>query len=58
MLDKDELSRLEKVEAVPAIKKLKHIYWHYNDTGLRGDDIAISAKRLSSEKNGRRCAHR
>ena len=29
-----------------------------NHTGLRGDNIAISAKRLSSEKNGRRCAHR
>jgi len=29
-----------------------------NHTGLRGDNIAISAKRLSSEKNGRRYAHR
>ena len=57
-MNEDELKRLDHVESVLAIQKLKHTYWHYNDTGLRGDDIAISAKRLSSEKNGRRCAHR
>ena len=40
MLNEDELKRLDNVESVLAIQKLKHTYWHYNDTGLRGDEIA------------------
>ena len=40
MLDEDALKRFEHVEAVLAIQKLKHTYWHYNDTGLRGDKVA------------------
>ena len=40
MLNADALNRLDHVEAVQKIQKLKHTYWHYNDTGLRGDDIA------------------
>ncbi len=40
MLNEDELKRLDHVESVLAIQKLKHTYWHYNDTGLRGDEIA------------------
>ena len=40
MRDADALKRLDHVEAVLAIQKLKHTYWHYNDTGLRGDEIA------------------
>ena len=39
-MNDDVLKRLEHVEAVQAITKLKHTYWHYNDTGLRGDEIA------------------
>jgi hypothetical protein len=40
MLEENVLKRLEHVEAVLAIQKLKHSYWHFNDTGLRGDEIA------------------
>jgi ketosteroid isomerase-like protein len=34
------IARLEQVEAVQAITKLKHTYWHFNDVGLLGDKIA------------------
>ncbi len=40
MSNEEALKRLDHVEAVLAIQKLKHTYWHYNDTGLRGDEIA------------------
>jgi hypothetical protein len=40
MLDADALKRFDHAEAVLAIQKLKHTYWHYNDTGLRGDEVA------------------
>ena len=40
MSNEDALKRLDRVEAVQEIQKLKHTYWHYNDTGLRGDKIA------------------
>ena len=39
-MDDEALRRLEHVESVLAITRLKHTYWHYNDTGLRGDEIA------------------
>ncbi len=40
MTDQDMMKRFEQVEATLAITRLKHTYWHYNDTGLRGDKIA------------------
>lgn len=36
----DMVERFERVEAILDITKLKHTYWHFNDTGLRGDKIA------------------
>lgn len=39
-MNDDALKRLDHVEATLAITRLKHLYWHYNDTGLRGDEIA------------------
>lgn len=37
----DEVSRrLAKVEAIQDITRLKHTYWHYNDIGLLGAEIA------------------
>ena len=39
-MNDDALARLDRVEATLAITRLKHTYWHYNDTGLRGDEIA------------------
>lgn len=33
-------TRLDVLQSIQAITKLKHEYWHYNDTGLRGDRIA------------------
>jgi hypothetical protein len=37
----DELSaRLDRLESIQDITKLKHRYWHYNDVGLLGDKIA------------------
>lgn len=39
-MNDEALKRLEHVESFMAITQLKHTYWHYNDTGLRGDEIA------------------
>ncbi len=33
-------TRLQHLEAIQEIIKLKHLYWHYNDIGLLGDKIA------------------
>ncbi|MEO1193760.1 MAG: nuclear transport factor 2 family protein [Pseudomonadota bacterium] len=33
-------ARLERLEAIEAIRALMHRYWLYNDTGLLGDKIA------------------
>jgi hypothetical protein len=32
--------RLARLEALEAITRLKHLYWHYNDVGHLGDKIA------------------
>ena len=36
----DLAARLDRLEAIQDITKLKHTYWHYNDVGLLGDKIA------------------
>ncbi len=36
----DLVRRLDRIESLQEITKLKHTYWHYNDTGLRGAEIA------------------
>ena len=36
----DLAARLDRLEAIQDITKLKHSYWHYNDVGLLGDKIA------------------
>ncbi len=33
-------ARLDHLESIREIIKLKHVYWHYNDVGLLGDKIA------------------
>lgn len=33
-------ARVARLEAIDAITRLKHVYWHYNDVGLLGDKIA------------------
>ena len=40
MTNDDVLKRLEHVESVLAITRLKHTYWHHNDSGARGAEIA------------------
>ena len=40
MTSPDVPERLERIESQQEITRLKHTYWHYNDTGLRGDKIA------------------
>ena len=40
MKNDDVLKRLEHVESVLAIARLKHTYWLYNDTGVGGAEIA------------------
>lgn len=40
MANDEILRRLEQVEAVQAITRLKHTYWQHNDNGLLGDEIA------------------
>ena len=36
----DVLERLDRIESIQEITRLKHTYWHYNDVGLLGDQIA------------------
>ncbi len=33
-------TRLDQLQSIQEITKLKHVYWHYNDIGLLGDKIA------------------
>jgi hypothetical protein len=33
-------ARLDRLESLREITRLKHVYWHYNDVGLLGDKIA------------------
>ena len=33
-------ARLNRLESIQEIIRLKHLYWHYSDTGLLGDRIA------------------
>lgn len=40
MTGEDLLQRLDRIESIQEITRLKHTYWHYNDTGLRGSEIA------------------
>lgn len=40
MMSDHVLERLERIEAIQEITRLKHTYWHYNDVGLLGDEIA------------------
>ena len=40
LMDDDLAARLDRLESIQEITKLKHTYWHYNDVGLLGDKIA------------------
>lgn len=33
-------ARIDRLNSIQEITKLKHVYWHYNDVGLLGDKIA------------------
>ena len=39
-MNTDLSARLDRLESIQEITKLKHTYWHYNDVGLLGDKIA------------------
>lgn len=39
-MSNDVLERLDRIESIQEITKLKHTYWHYNDMGFLGDHIA------------------
>ena len=39
-MNNDLAARLDRLESIQEITKLKHTYWHYNDVGLLGDKIA------------------
>jgi ketosteroid isomerase-like protein len=39
-MDVDITRRLSLLRDIEAIERLKHEYWHYNDSGLRGDLVA------------------
>ncbi len=40
LMNNDLSARLDRLESIQEITKLKHTYWHYNDVGLLGDKIA------------------